>query len=136
MQGYNEGFMYMLPAFQPYAYNAYNPYPNLTLGVDGQYVDTSAFIPSGYCPNTLAYGDLASPYHWDSSFLGNVYTVIPEMPTSIYNMPSSPSPKSVPLYSELSNSYSTQRKASSPSPHAHFKSTTKVNYLIFMFYFL
>lgn len=117
MQADNGSFVYFLPGFQP----GYTPYlPVSTVGVDGQYVDQQAYLPTpmfqppmaspGYYPTTIPYGKLLpSPYMWDPSLVGdgsfgNIYAGAPECPDTKHNLPS-PSNTCPPLksFSEFSN---------------------------------
>ncbi|KAG2667020.1 hypothetical protein I3760_15G092900 [Carya illinoinensis] len=101
MQADNGSFVYFMPGFQP----GYNPYfPTSTIGVDGQYVDQQAYLPTpmfqppitstGYYPSTIPYGKLLpSPYVWDPSlvgdgYFGNIHAGAPEFPEPKRNLPS------------------------------------------------
>ncbi|KAG6675317.1 hypothetical protein I3842_15G095400 [Carya illinoinensis] len=101
MQADNGSFVYFMPGFQP----GYNPYfPTSTIGVDGQYVDQQAYLPTpmfqppitstGYYPSTVPYGKLLpSPYVWDPSlvgdgYFGNIHAGAPEFPEPKRNLPS------------------------------------------------
>ncbi|KAF5468790.1 hypothetical protein F2P56_012912 [Juglans regia] len=101
MQADNGSFVYFMPGFQP----GYTPYfPMSTIGVDGQYVDQQAYLPTpmfqppiaspGHYPTTIPYGKLLpSPYVWDPSlvgdgYFGNIYAGAPEFTEPKHNLPS------------------------------------------------
>ncbi|XP_040996711.1 YTH domain-containing protein ECT4 isoform X2 [Juglans microcarpa x Juglans regia] len=101
MQADNGSFVYFMPGFQP----GYTPYfPISTIGVDGQYVDQQAYLPTpmfqppiaspGHYPTTIPYGKLLpSPYVWDPSlvgdgYFGNIYAGAPEFTEPKHNLPS------------------------------------------------